>query len=93
MGVAFDFEARSSYRSTQKVRILDTFGMIIKKNIEDYSLTKRCEMFGTRVAAEIGMHSILNSGLFGMAGKILAAKRGDSIGARRFAIRRAFRWR
>lgn len=85
-GAAFSFEAHPTYRSTQKVRTLDIFGVTIIKNIKDYFLTKRREMFGTRVAAKIGMHSILNSGLFCMAAespvwrawqeKILAANLG-----------------
>ena len=67
-GAAFSFESHPSYRSTQKIRRLEVFGKTVGiKGIKDYFLNRRREMFGSRVAAEIGMHPTLNSGLFHMA--------------------------
>ena len=43
-GAAFGFEAHPSYRSTQKVRTLDIFGMTIVKSVKDYFLRGRFEM-------------------------------------------------
>ena len=43
-GAAFGFEAHPSYRSIQKVRTLDIFGMTIVKSVKDYFLRGRFEM-------------------------------------------------
>ena len=67
-GGAFCFESHPSYRSTQKIRRLRVLGKTGGiKGIKDYFLNRTREMFGSRVAAEIGMHPTLNSGLFHMA--------------------------
>ena len=67
-GGAFSFESHPTYRSIQKVRTLEILGVIFIKGIKDYFLKKEREMFGSRIAAEIGIHPVLNSGLFHMAG-------------------------
>ena len=67
-GAAFCLESHPSYRSTQKIRRLRIFGNTVGiKGIKDYFLNRCREMFGSRVAAEIGMHPTLNSGLFHIA--------------------------
>ena len=73
---AFSFESHPTYRSIQKVRTLEILGVIFIKGIKDYFLKKEREMFGSRIAAEIGIHPVLNSGLFHMAGGSPSGKPG-----------------
>lgn len=66
-GAAFGFESSPTYLP-QKVQSLEIFGKVFVKDVKSYFLNGTREMFGSRIAAEIGMPPILNSGLFHMAG-------------------------
>lgn len=67
-GAAFSFESHPSYRHPRKVRKLEVFGKVFIKGVKFYFLNKTREMFGSKVAAEIGIILPgLNSGLFYMA--------------------------
>ena len=66
-GAAFSFESHPSYRHPRKVRKLEVFGKVFIKGVKLYFLNKTREMFGSKVAAEVGIPPGLNSGLFYMA--------------------------
>lgn len=65
-GAAFSFESHPLYRSIQKVRRLRLGNWVYIKGIKDYFLGKCRLMFGDKVAANIGIRPILNSGIFYM---------------------------
>ena len=66
-GAAFGFESHPTYLP-QRVRRLEIFGKVFVKGVKSYFLSRTREMFGSRIAAEVGIPPILNSGLFHMAG-------------------------
>ena len=66
-GAAFSFESHPSYRQPRKVRKLEVFGKTFIRGVKLPLLNMVRAMFGSKVAAEVGIPPGLNSGLFYMA--------------------------
>ena len=66
-GAAFSFESHPSYRQPRKVRRLEVFGKVFIRGVKLPLLNRVRAMFGSKVAAEVGIPPRLNSGLFYMA--------------------------
>ena len=66
-GAAFSFESHPSYRQSLKVRKLEVCGKMFIRGVKLPLLNMTRAMFGSKVAAEVGIPPILNSGLFYVA--------------------------